>query len=143
MRLVLGIVGCLAASLSNQWSPACLAPETGFHGRQFFHGEVGGMIWGSSSLGMIQVCYIYGALYFFYCISSTSDHLALDPGGWGPLCYPPASVPHHQVVTTKNVSRLHQMSLIQQKCPHLGNLIFQRKYPPLSISFLFLSLNLC
>ena len=29
-----------------------------------------------------------GALYFYYyCIniSSTSDHQALDPGGWGPL----------------------------------------------------------
>ena len=95
---------------------------------------------GGDGLGMIQVYYIYGALYIFYCISSTSD-LALDPGSWGPLYYPPASVPYPQVVTTKNVSRLHQMSLIQQKCPHLGNLRFQRKYPLLSISFL--SLNLC
>ena len=26
------------------------------------------------------------ALYFYdYCISSTSDHQAFDPGGWGPL----------------------------------------------------------
>ena len=96
---------------------------------------------GGDGLGMIQVYCIYGALYIFYCISSTSDHLALDPGSWGPLYYPPASVPYPQVVTTKNVSRLHQMSLIQQKCPHLGNLRFQRKYPLLSISFL--SLNLC
>ena len=37
-------------------------------------------------LGMIQVHYIYCALYFcYYCISSTSDHQALGPGGWGPL----------------------------------------------------------
>ena len=35
------------------------------------------------SLGMIPVHYIYLALY----ISSTSDHQALDPGGWGPLFY--------------------------------------------------------
>ena len=34
---------------------------------------------------MIQVCYIYCAHYFYYyCISSTSDHQALDPGSWGP-----------------------------------------------------------
>ena len=35
---------------------------------------------------MIQVHYVYWALYFYYYyISSTSDHQALDPGGWGPL----------------------------------------------------------
>ena len=35
---------------------------------------------------MIQVHYVYCALYFYYYyISSTSDHQALDPGGWGPL----------------------------------------------------------
>ena len=35
---------------------------------------------------MVQAHYIYCALYFhFYYISSTSDHQALDPGGWGPL----------------------------------------------------------
>ena len=35
---------------------------------------------------MIQVHYIYFALYFYYyCISSTSDHLILDPEGWGLL----------------------------------------------------------
>ena len=33
-----------------------------------------------------QVHYIYCALNFhYYYISSTSDHQALDPGGWGPL----------------------------------------------------------
>ena len=36
--------------------------------------------------GMIQVHYIYCALYFYYCyISSTSNHQTLDPRGWGPL----------------------------------------------------------
>ena len=35
---------------------------------------------------MIQVHYIYFELYFYYyCISSTSDHLILDPEGWGLL----------------------------------------------------------
>ena len=32
---------------------------------------------------MIQVHYIYYALYFYYYISSTSDYQALDPKGWG------------------------------------------------------------
>ena len=37
---------------------------------------------------MIQVHYIYCALYFYYyCISSSSGHQALDPGGGGPLVY--------------------------------------------------------
>ena len=40
-----------------------------------------------SDLGMIQAHYIYCILYFcyYYYISSTSDHQALGPGGWGPL----------------------------------------------------------
>ena len=34
---------------------------------------------------MIEEHYISCVLYFCYdCISSTSDHQALDPGGWGP-----------------------------------------------------------
>ena len=39
-------------------------------------------------LGMICAQEIYGALYFYYYSSSfTSNHQALDPGGWGPLLY--------------------------------------------------------
>ena len=35
---------------------------------------------------MIQLYYLYCALYFyFYYISSTLDHQALDPRGWVPL----------------------------------------------------------
>ena len=35
---------------------------------------------------MIQVHFIYCALYFYYLyISSTSDHQELDPEGWGLL----------------------------------------------------------
>ena len=34
---------------------------------------------------MIQVHYIYCTCYFYYHIRTTSDHQALDPGGWGPL----------------------------------------------------------
>ena len=35
---------------------------------------------------MIQEHYVYCDLYFYYYrISSTSGHQALDPRGWGPL----------------------------------------------------------
>ena len=35
---------------------------------------------------MIQEQYVDCSLYVcYYHISSTSDHQALDPGGWGPL----------------------------------------------------------
>ena len=51
-----------------------------FHGRRFFHGL------GKGGLRMLQVNYIYCALYFYYHdISSISDHQALNPRGWGPL----------------------------------------------------------
>ena len=46
------------------------------------------MEWGKCGFGMIQVHYIYCALYFYYYyIRSTSDHQALGPGSWGPLCF--------------------------------------------------------
>lgn len=52
-----------------------------FRGRQLFCG------WGwGSSFGMIQARYISCALYFYYYpISSSSDHQASEPRGWGPL----------------------------------------------------------
>ena len=38
------------------------------------------------SFGMIQAHYIYCVVYlYFYYVSSTLDHHALDPEGWGPL----------------------------------------------------------
>ena len=43
---------------------------------------------GGDGFSMIQVPYIYCALYLYYPhISSTSDHQVLDPGGWGLLLY--------------------------------------------------------
>ena len=43
--------------------------------------------WGDG-LGMIEAYYIHDALYFYYYYtSSTSDHQALDPGGWGALFF--------------------------------------------------------
>ena len=51
-----------------------------FHGRQFLHRPD----WGDG-FQMIQEHCIYCVLYFYRYINSTSDHWALDPGGWEPL----------------------------------------------------------
>ena len=40
--------------------------------------------WGDG-VGMTHSHCIYCALYFYYYISSSSDHRLLDPRGWGPL----------------------------------------------------------
>jgi len=41
---------------------------------------------GGGGFKTIQTHYTYCALYlYYYYISSTSDHQALDPGGWRPL----------------------------------------------------------
>ena len=61
--------------------PNLFGPKDQFYERQFFY-QPG---WGDV-FRMIQVHYIYCALYFYYYyISSTSDDQALDPRGWGPL----------------------------------------------------------
>ena len=50
------------------------------HQKQFSQTKVG--------LGMIQAHYTYCSLYFYYySISSTSDHEALDPRDWGLLTW--------------------------------------------------------
>ena len=51
-----------------------------FPGRQFFQGP---KEWVGEWFQMIQMCYIYRALYFYYYISSISDRQALGPRGWG------------------------------------------------------------
>ena len=64
-----------------------------FPGREFFQGleqgEAGlGVGWVRGSFWLNQVHYIYCTLHFYYyCISSTSEHQALYHGGWGPLLY--------------------------------------------------------
>ena len=63
----------------DQWSPAFLAPGTGF---------VAMFSWAhqGDALGMIQTRYIYCVLFFYhYNIISTSDCQALNTRGWGPL----------------------------------------------------------
>ena len=66
----------------RKWQPTPVFLSGKFHGQRSL---VGYSPWGSQSR-MIQAYYIYCALYFYhYFFSSTSDHQALDPRGWGLL----------------------------------------------------------
>ena len=65
----------------EQQSPTFLAPETSFMAGNSSMDQGRG-----DGLGMTQAHHVYRVFYFYcYYISSTSDHQALDPGGWGPL----------------------------------------------------------
>ena len=68
--------------------PNCFGTRDQFCGRQFLEGlGRGRMILGRVILGMSQAHYVYFALYsYYYYISSTSDHQALDLRV-GPLVY--------------------------------------------------------
>ena len=71
----------IVITVPYQRSPPFLAPATSFMEDNFPTDPGVG-----DGFRMIQVHYIYRALYFYYYyINSTSDHQALDPGGWGPL----------------------------------------------------------
>ena len=61
-----------------------------FRGRQFFLEDMDGLgrALVENGFGIVQAHSIYCALYsYYYYISSTSDHKALDSGGWGPLMH--------------------------------------------------------
>ena len=76
---------------SGQWSPTFLAPGTIFVEDSFSEDQGRG-------LGIIQAHYIDYALYLYYCyINSTSDHQALDSGGWEPL-FRTSGSPHTLVI---------------------------------------------
>ena len=50
--------------------------------------DLGEKVGGGDGFRMIQMHYIYCVLsFYYYYISSISDHQALDPRGWGPLFY--------------------------------------------------------
>ena len=66
----------------NAAFPTFLAPKTSFMEDKFSTDSEGR----GGGFRIIQAHYIYCALYFYYYhISSTSGHQALDPRGWGPL----------------------------------------------------------
>ena len=59
-------------------------PQSFWHQRPVSQKTIFPGIWGGYV--MIQMHYIYCVLYFYYYfLSSTSDHQALDPGGWGSM----------------------------------------------------------
>ena len=63
----------------SQWSPAFSAPGIGFVEDSFSRDEAWGWFQDdSSTLRLLCAC-------LYYYISSTSDHQAFGPGGWGPL----------------------------------------------------------
>ena len=65
----------------DQWFPVFLALGT-----SFFKDNVSMDLGVVDALGMIQAHPIYCVLYFYYYhVSSTSDHQALALKGWGPL----------------------------------------------------------
>ena len=90
---------------AKQWFPTFLAQGTWFCGRQFFHGLGGGGFgWDNSSH------YIYCALcFYYYYISSTSDHQALDPRGWGPLLYKVVGISDVQEFLYKVFTFVHKL----------------------------------
>ena len=65
-------------------SPTFLAPVTDFV-EDNFSADPGGAGGRGDGFRVIQACYPYCGLYFYYYyISSTSEHQALDPGSWRP-----------------------------------------------------------
>ena len=67
---------------------------------------------------MIQVHYTYCArCFYYYYISSSSDHQALGPRGWGPLPrlrVPPVSHPSLEESIARDVSSEHNARCLQQ-----------------------------
>ena len=64
----------------------------------------GGVGWDNSSH------YIYCALcFYYYYISSTSDHQALDPRGWGPLLYKVVGISDVQEFLYKVFTFVHKL----------------------------------
>ena len=66
--------------ISIRWAMVAVPNRFGtrdqFHGRQFFYkpGKGAGL-------------HLLALYFYFYYISSVSDHQAFDSGGWGPLGY--------------------------------------------------------
>ena len=66
---------------SKAADPNLLGTKDRFRERQLFSMDQGSV---GDGFRMTQEHYIHWALYFYYyCISSTSNHSALDPRGWG------------------------------------------------------------
>ena len=79
------VIKCLGA---NALSSEAVIPNV-FGTSDRFHGNPFSTDWGwvsGDGFGMIQMHFISCALYiYYYYISSTSDHYALDPKDWRTL----------------------------------------------------------
>ena len=116
----------------KQWSPTFLAPGTSFM-EDSFSTDRG---WWWLGFRMSQVHNIYGALYYYY-ISSTLDHQALDSGGWEPLLW---SIWSHKGLCTFPATLAPSSTITQRK-------LYIYKYThidilPLSTSFTKKNLSL-
>ena len=65
------------------WAPNFLAPGSGFMEGNFSTDRVGREWFGYDSGTLHLLC----TYFYYYDISFTSDHQALDPRGWGLLPY--------------------------------------------------------
>lgn len=90
-----------------QWSPAFLAPGTSFVEDNFSTDW-----WGGDGSKMISRALHLCALYFSYYISSTSDHQALDPRGWGLLPW---------WISIKNIKQHFRSKYLSRKPQPIGN----------------------
>ena len=61
------------------------SPTSWLSGTSFVEDNISTHWGGGDGFRMIEVRYLYCALYFYYyCIRYALGHQALDPGGWGP-----------------------------------------------------------
>ena len=95
--------GLTVGSSSDVWEglysrpavPNLFGTRDQFHGRQFFHGLGRGRLCGGNGFGMIQVHYIYCALYFYYYYIVIDNEIILQltimQNQWEPwACFPAA-----------------------------------------------------
>ena len=81
--LASGLPGSVSILLFSSVVHSLFGTRDWFCGKQFFHRPGIGV---GNSFRMIQMHYIYCALYlYYYYVTSASDHQALDPEDWGPL----------------------------------------------------------
>ena len=89
------LIGSSRVYRVDPWFPIFLTPGTGFTEDNLSTDRGQGMGWfGDDSSAFTFIVHFF----YYYDISSTSDHQALDPRGWGP-CYRgyPSNPPHSPV----------------------------------------------
>ena len=108
MNQELGLPLSLTENALEQQSSTCTAPETSFV-EDSFSADQGweGWFWDDSSI--LHLCTLY---FYYYSISSTLDHQALDSGGCGPLLW---SIWSHKGLCTFPVTLAPSWTITQRK----------------------------